>query len=93
MKVENRMAMNPSWQELYKAALLEVEPEQLRRRIHAAEKAIQQRSAELRQAGSHANEEQVALADALRALRVLVQNECETHAHLGLNAVKNDVAP
>jgi hypothetical protein len=92
MKAGNGMALNLSWQELYTAALLEVEPEQLRRRIHDAEKAIQQRSDELRRAGSHANEEQVAIADALRALRVLAESECETHINLGVNAVKSDVA-
>ena len=69
--------MNLSWQELYKAALLEVQPKELQRRINAAEKAIHQRSEELRKASSHFSEEQAAMADALRALRVLVQNECE----------------
>jgi hypothetical protein len=92
MKVENGMAMNRSWQELYKAALLEIEPEQLRRRIDAAEKAISQRSDELRQAGSHASEEQTAVADALRALRVLAQSECEAHSRAGANVFKSDVA-
>jgi len=71
--------MNLSWRELYKAALLEVDPEHLRRRIDAAEKAIHERSEQLRQAGSPANEEQGAMADAVRALRVLAQSECQAH--------------
>ncbi len=75
--------MNSSWHEFYKAALLEVQPDQLRRRIEAAEKSIHQRSEELRQAGSHFGEEQAAMADALRGLRVLAENECQNH---GLSA-------
>lgn len=70
--------MNFWWQESYRAALLEVDPEQLRRRIDAAEKAIYKRSEELRQADHQVNEEQGAMADALRALRVLAQSECQT---------------
>jgi hypothetical protein len=79
--------MNLSWQELYRAALLEVQPEQLRRRIDAAEKAIFQRSEELRQASNQVNEEQAAMADALRALRVLAQSECQP-VHLRLPEVE-----
>jgi len=69
--------MNLSWREVYRSALLEVDPEQLRRRIDDAEKAIHERNEELRQANQF-NEEQGALADALRALRVLAQSECQT---------------
>jgi hypothetical protein len=84
--------MNLSWQELYKAALLEVQPKELQRRINAAEKAIHQRSEELRQAGIHFSEEQAAMADALRALRVLVQSECQAHRLSGTDEAKCDVA-
>jgi len=79
--------MNLSWQELYGAALLEVQPGQLRQRIEDAEKAIYERSEELRQAGSQVNEEQGAMADALRALRVLAQSECQA-GHLRLPEVE-----
>ncbi len=81
--------MNLSWQELYRAALLEVDPEQLRQRIDDAEKAIHERSEELRQAGDQVNEEQGAMADALRALRVLAQSECQA-GHLRLVEVEVD---
>jgi hypothetical protein len=87
-----RMAMNVSWQELYRAALLEVELEQLRDRIDAAEKAIYQRSQEISQAGSSTKDEQAAMADALRALRVLVQCECRNDGCAGVDVVKDNVA-
>ncbi|HXM61742.1 MAG TPA: hypothetical protein VN950_12875 [Terriglobales bacterium] len=82
--------MNLSWHELYKAALLEVRAEQLQRRIDAAEKAIYERSEELKRAGTRASEEEAAMADALRALRVLTQNECQPR--LPSAAVGRDVA-
>src|SRR5260370_18633883 len=41
------MTMNVGWQELYQAALLELRPDELRRRIDEAEKAIQQRIVDL----------------------------------------------
>jgi hypothetical protein len=77
MQAEGGITMDLSWQELYRAALLEVQPEQLRQRIDAAEKAIYERSEELRQADNPVNQEQAAMADALRALRVLAQSECQ----------------
>jgi hypothetical protein len=40
------------WRELYRAPLLEVEHEELRRRIDEAEKAIYQRSEELKRSGN-----------------------------------------
>jgi hypothetical protein len=89
MRVEGEITMDLSWQELYRAALLEVQPEQLRRRIDAAEKAIYERSEELRQPGNQVNEERAAMADALRALRVLAQSECQA-GHLRLAEVEVD---
>ena len=86
------MTMNLSWQELYRAALLEVQPEELRRRIGAAEKAIGQRIEELKQAGSHSSEEQQAIADALRALRVLAQTECHPQPSSLAGGSQNEVA-
>jgi signal transduction histidine kinase len=72
------MAMNNTWQDLYRAALLEVRPEELRQRIEAAEKAIQGRLLELGQDDSSSRDELHALADALRGLRVLTNTECRT---------------
>jgi hypothetical protein len=68
--------MNLQWQQLYQAALLEVRPEQLRQRIAAAEKAMEQRLEELRQTDPGSSAEQQAIADALRSLRVLADSEC-----------------
>jgi ATP/maltotriose-dependent transcriptional regulator MalT len=48
----------------------------MQRRIDAAEKAISQRSEELKQSGNESIEEQQAMADALRALRLLARAEC-----------------
>jgi hypothetical protein len=77
------MTMNLSWQELYRVALLEVQPDELRRRIGAAEKAIGQRIEELKQAGSQSSEEQQAMADALRTLRVLAQTGANPNLRQG----------
>jgi hypothetical protein len=72
------MTMTVAWQELYRAALLELRPEELRQRIDVAEKAIQQRSAELlRQNDFSSGEELQALDDALRGLRVVASTECK----------------
>jgi len=71
------MTTNSTWQELYRAALLELRPEELRPQIDAAEKAIQQRLSELRPSDSSFEEESRALDDALRGLRVLASTECK----------------
>lgn len=72
------MSMNVDWRELYHAAMLELRPEDLRLRIDDAEKAIQQRIAELRQDDSNSGEESRALDDALRGLRVVAGMECRS---------------
>jgi hypothetical protein len=71
------MTMNVGWQELYQSALLELRPEELRRRIDDAEKAIQQRIVELSRDDSSSEEERRAIEDALRGLRVLAITECK----------------
>jgi hypothetical protein len=71
------MNMNVGWQELYQAAMLELRPEELARRIDAAEKAIQQRIVELIRNDSSSEEERRAIEDALRALRALASTECK----------------
>jgi hypothetical protein len=70
------MTTSYAWQGLYRAALLEVRPGELRPRIDAAEAAIQQRIVELRQSDSNCEDERYALHDALRGLRILVNTEC-----------------
>ena len=72
------MTMNFDWRELYHAAMLELHPEELQQRIDDAEKAIQQRIAELRLDDSDSWEESLALDDALRGLRVLAGTECKS---------------
>jgi|HubBroStandDraft_5_1064220.scaffolds.fasta_scaffold06109_3 hypothetical protein len=72
------MTTNSTWQELYRTALLELRPEELRPRIDAAERAIQHRISELRRNDSDSAEEARALDDALRGLRILVSTECKS---------------
>jgi hypothetical protein len=84
------MTTSFSWRELYQAALLEVHHDELGRRIDAAEKAIYQRSEELKQTGSNSGEEQHAMADAIRALRLLAQTECQGSRETG--ALQREVA-
>jgi hypothetical protein len=71
------------WQQLYRAALLEVRTEDLDERIAAAEKAIQQRIAELRRDDSSPGEEYHALDDALRMLRAVAVTECKAPGTTG----------
>jgi hypothetical protein len=71
------MMIQHTWQELYHAALLELRPEELRRRIDAAEGAVLERLAELRRSDSGSEDERRALDDALWGLRVIVQTECK----------------
>jgi len=80
------MNMNVGWQELYQAAMLELRPDELRRRIDDAEKAIQQRIVELTQNDASTEEERRAIEDALRGLRALASTECKTplSTHSGL---------
>jgi hypothetical protein len=86
------MSANIEWQELYRAALLELCPEELRRRIDAAEKAIQQRILELRQSESSSAQESQALEDALRGLRVLAITECQAQRSQLPDLAKSEVA-
>jgi hypothetical protein len=85
------MTMKYLWQELYQAALLEVQSEELQRRIDAAEKAIYQRIEELKQSGPCSSVEQQALADASRALRVMAQTECQSQPSVESGEPQNEV--
>lgn len=69
--------MNVTWQEKYREALLELSPEELPRRIEAAEKAIQQRIEDAERSGQLSSEEQRAIDDAVRGLRLLAKTECK----------------
>ena len=71
------MNMNAGWQKLYQAAMLELRPDQLRRRIDDAEEAIRQRIVELKQSDPSSEEERRAIEDALRGLRALASTECK----------------
>jgi hypothetical protein len=74
------MTTNFEWQDLYRAALLELDPDALRQRIREAEKAIQRRSAELDRSDCTCQEELLAINDAARGLRVLASAECPAEA-------------
>ncbi len=86
------MTANFSWRELYQAALVEVQPDELRRRIDAAEDAICRRNEELKLAGSQTSAEQQAIADALRTLGILARTECPSHLSLETGVPESDVA-
>jgi ATP/maltotriose-dependent transcriptional regulator MalT len=87
------MTMNLPWREIYRAALLEIQPEEMRRRIDAAEKAIYRRNEELKQTGSQCAEEQQAMADALRALRLLARAECRPRPSPETDVHQSEVKP
>jgi hypothetical protein len=71
-----------AWQELYKAALLELRPEELRLRIETAEAAIHLRLQELGKVEESSSDEHHAIADALRGLRTLINTECKPTPYL-----------
>jgi hypothetical protein len=75
-----------NWQELYKAALLEIRPEELRLRIESAEAAIQLRLQELGKMEGNPSDERHAIADALRSLRTLANTECKPETYFAANA-------
>jgi hypothetical protein len=86
------MTINPAWQEQYQAALLESNPEELPRRIEAAGRAIQERIEELGESAGSSSNEQRAIEDALRTLRVLAKTECRTQGPLQPGLVESKVA-
>jgi hypothetical protein len=81
-----------AWQERYREALMELSPEELSRRIDAAEKAIHQRIEELRGAAAVSPEEQQAIDDALRGLRVLAKTECRVQRQPESGPAQDEVA-
>jgi hypothetical protein len=60
----------PTWQEPYRAAILETNPNLLKHKIAAAEQAVTLRFKELENSANR-REERLALTDALTALKIL----------------------
>jgi hypothetical protein len=60
----------PTWQELYRAAVIETNPTLLKQKIAAAEQAAKLRFGELEN-GADDREERISLTDALTALKIL----------------------
>jgi hypothetical protein len=64
---------NPNWVELYRAALMETKKEKLRVGIELAQKALHERERQLTENGEGSGQERLAIDDALRALRSLLE--------------------
>jgi hypothetical protein len=64
----------PEWQHEFQAALLELDPEKLSKRVEAAEAAIYNRLQQISQNSDHHTERQV-IEDAMASLRVLKRDE------------------
>ena len=60
----------PTWQEPYRAAVIEINPRFLKQKIEAAEQAAKLRLQELENSAD-GREERIALTDALTALKIL----------------------
>ena len=60
----------PSWQEPYRAAVIETNPELFKQKIAVAEQAVKLRLEELENSADH-RDERTALTDALTTLRIL----------------------
>jgi hypothetical protein len=72
------MNVNETWRDLFRMALLELGPDELRHKIYVAEKAIQLRLEGHRRDDSSSEEERRALDDARRGLRVLNVSELKS---------------
>ena len=86
------MSVKSAWLEKYQQALLELEPEELTRRIEIAEKAIRERVEELGTSGVASADEHHALDDALRGLRVLAKTKVSTQHRREYDTAGNEVA-
>ena len=69
-----KVILYPEWQNEYAAALLETNPQELSRRVEAAETAIYKRLQQISQDSDHYTERQ-SIEDALQSLRVLKRDE------------------
>ena len=65
------MTTKYKWHEVYKAALLETDWSRMEDRIQAAESALEERKRELDLSNNGIQDEDRAIADAIRSLRVL----------------------
>jgi hypothetical protein len=80
------------WEEKYREAILALSPEELQQKIFAARRAIEERIAELlRRSDESSGEEQRAIGDAMRALRVLDRSECQSQTALEYASVKSEL--
>lgn len=82
------MTKELSWQALYHAALLELDPRELWSRIGDAEAAIQRRIAQIKNNRPGSSEEAASLEAALRGLRVLAK-ECKPEWSAGSGPALN----
>ncbi len=73
------MMENVLWQDLYAAAMLELDRDHLQRRIDAAQAAIQQARNEISEQGADCVEQIQALTDALRNLQTLQRVEFQNN--------------
>ena len=71
---------NLLWQDKYTEAMLELNPEELPAKSAVAEEAVNQRIEEIKLSNEGSEEEQWALGDALRGLRLLAQAECQARS-------------
>ena len=89
----NGVTTSSAWQEKYTEAMLELNRQELPRRIEAAEKAICQRVEELKNEAAPASAEELwAINDALRGLRVLAKTECPPERSLRAGERQSEVA-
>jgi hypothetical protein len=86
------MTTNYAWQDLYRSALIELRPEELRLRIREAEAAIQLRFTEVDRNDSSYAEELLALSDAVRGLRVLAAEECLPETRISREMLRSEMA-
>jgi hypothetical protein len=74
------------WQDLYRSAILEVDPVELRKKVDLAKAAIRERNENLKRGrDSNLVEELGAIADALKNLAVLERSELQMPLASGCN--------
>ena len=86
------MSVKSVWLEKYREALLELDPEELTLRIEIAEKAIREQVEELGISGVPSGDEQHALEDALRGLRVVAKTQGSNQHQREYDTARNEVA-
>ena len=70
--MKNVVLKYPSWQEPYRAAVIETNPKLLKQKIAGAEQAAMLRLKQLQNSADH-HHELIALTDALTALKILAE--------------------